>query len=124
MEHWIKLRKSISDDPRVLGIASKLKVKPTEVIGCLTLLWFCGDTHSTDGKLPSLTPDALDKRVGLKGFSAELVKTGWLVFSEHGAEIVKFLEHNGDGAKRRIQDAKRNAKKRASNHSLADGVSN
>jgi hypothetical protein len=124
MLHWIKLRKSISDDPRVLGLASRLKVKPTEIIGCLTLLWFCGDTHSTDGKLPNLTPDALDKQVGLKGFSAELVKTGWLVFSEQGAEIVKFLEHNGDGAKRRAQDAKRNAELRTKKTSLADGVSN
>lgn len=125
MEQWIKLRASLSDDPRVLGIAAKLKVKPTEIIGCLSLLWFCADTHTWDGKLPYLTPEAIDKRVDLKGFSNELVKIGWISFSERGAEIVNYTEHNGRSARGRALDIKRKyAKKdKPKPTSLADGVS-
>ena len=104
MEHWIKLRKTLADDPRVLGIASTLKQHPSRVIGCLALLWFSGDTHTTDGKLPYLTAKALDQLVGLKGFAAELIKIDWIRFSEQGAEIPKFDEHNGWGAKRRASE--------------------
>jgi hypothetical protein len=109
MEHWIKLRKTLADDPRVLGMASKLKQHPSRIIGCLALLWFSGDTHTTDGKLPYLTVKALDDLVGLKGFADELVKIEWIMFSEHGAEIPKFDEHNGKGAKRRATEWARKA---------------
>jgi hypothetical protein len=132
MEHWIKLRKTLADDPRVLGIASTMKQHPSRVIGCLALLWFSGDTHTTDGKLPYLTPKALDELVGLKGFADALVKIDWIRFSEHGAEIPKFHEHNGRGAKRRATEYARKVAARESDtvsggakvdgKSLADGV--
>jgi hypothetical protein len=109
MEHWIKLRKTVIDDPRIIQLAYKLKVPDYAIIGLLCKLWFAGDTHTTDGKLPTVSPEALDKYLGLKGFSAELVKIGWLVFSEHGAEIPKFDEHNGKGAKRRATEYARKA---------------
>jgi hypothetical protein len=104
MEHWIKLRKTLIDDGRVLSIAKKMKQHPTRIVGCLAYLWFSGDTHTTDGKIPYLTPEGLDAHVGLDGFSAELVKIGWIRFSEQGGEILKFDEHNGRGAKRRATE--------------------
>lgn len=124
MEQWIKLRTSLADDPRVLGIAARLKVKPTEIIGCLSMVWFLADTHTWDGLLPHLTPDAIDKKVDLKGFASELVKIGWIAFSEQGAEILKYREHNGKSAKRRAQDMKRKySNPQPIPTSLADGVS-
>jgi hypothetical protein len=95
MSDWIKVRRSLRDDPCVLSIASNLKVSIAEIIGCLVFLLMLADDFTRDGKIPWLTGRLLDSHVGIKGFSEQLIKYDCIFFCERGAELLRFYEpHN------------------------------
>lgn len=129
---WIKMRTNLRDDPKVSRIAANLKKDRRFIIGCLFELWAMADEHSRDGMLKGLNATILDKQVGIVGFSKELGLIGWIEFSEEGATIPRFEEHNGGSAKRRAEESARKAKTRKretvsrsameDGKSLADGV--
>jgi hypothetical protein len=109
---WIKMRTNLRDDPRVSRIAENLEKDRLFIIGCLFELWSMADEHSREGMLKGLTATILDKQVGIVGFSKQLELIGWIEFSEEGATIPRFDEHNGGSAKRRAEEAARKAKAR------------
>lgn len=107
MSNWIKMRSNLWDDPRVLKICDMTNKRETEVIGGLYWLWAMADEQTTDGKLDGLSLGAIDRKTGIKGLGAALVKIGWIAQNEDGVEIARFDEHNGASAKRRSSEAKR-----------------
>jgi hypothetical protein len=109
---WIKMRTNLRDDPKVLRIAANLKKDHRLVIGCLFELWAMADEHSRDGNLQGLNAAILDKRVGIVGFSQQLLTIGWIEFNEQGALVPRFEEHNGQSAKRRAEESARKASSR------------
>lgn len=123
MALWIKMRTNLVDDPRVGRIALVCSTTETTVLGALFILWSIADQHSTDGHLPFMTEEWLDRRVGLPGFSEALRGVGWLGTPENGSEgllVPAFDEHNGGSAKRRAMEAARKGRVRKASASDAD----
>jgi hypothetical protein len=107
MSNWIKMRSNLWDDPRIAKICDITNKPEREVIGGLYWIWSMADEQSTDGRLEGLSLGAIDRKTGLKGLGAALVKVGWILEDEDGVEIARFDEHNGASAKRRSTEAKR-----------------
>jgi hypothetical protein len=107
MSNWIKMRSNLWDDPRIAKICDITNKPEREVVGGLYWIWSMADDQSTDGRLEGLSLGAIDRKTGLKGLGAALVKIGWILESEDGVEIARFDEHNGASAKRRSTEAKR-----------------
>ena len=101
------MRSNLWDDPRIAKICDITNKPEREVIGGLYWIWSMADEQSTDGRLEGLSLGAIDRKTGLKGLGAALVKIGWILESEDGVEIARFDEHNGASAKRRSTEAKR-----------------
>jgi len=101
------MRSNLWDDPRIAKICDITNKPEREVIGGLYWIWSMADDQSTDGRLEGLSLGAIDRKTGLKGLGAALVKIGWILESEDGVEIARFDEHNGASAKRRSTEAKR-----------------
>jgi hypothetical protein len=104
---WMKMRTNLWDDPRVSRLCDITGKPEATVIGALYRLWATADEHSADGNLAGYTLAQIDRKTGVKGFSAALVAIGWLAESPDGVSIIRFGEHNGASAKQRALTAKR-----------------
>lgn len=109
MADWIKVRTNLWDDPRVTAICDVLDRSEAEIIGGLIKLWSMADSHTEDGTLPSITPKAIDRKIGIPGFADAVAGVGWLEVEACGVSIPRFGEHNGKTAKKRAEAAKRMA---------------
>lgn len=69
-EPYIKMRKKLRHDPRVVAMSARLQRSRPEVIGGLFLLWCLGDEHGEI--LRGLTKPLLDEVIGIPGFSDAL----------------------------------------------------
>lgn len=101
------MRSNLWDDPRINQICDLTSKRENEVIGSLYWLWAMADQQSVDGNLKGYSPASIDRKAYIKGFSAALVKVGWLLETEDGVQVARFDEHNGASAKRRASEAKR-----------------
>lgn len=104
---WIKMRVDLFTSPKVVRIASALKVDRLRTVGGLMSAWCLFNVHSEDGFLPDYTKNILDDLVGLIGFAEQMEAVGWLESSPEGLKIPRFDAHNGASAKRRAMDADR-----------------
>lgn len=110
---WIKMRGNLWDDPRIAAICDDTDATEASVIGALYWLWASADQHTEDGTMPGLSLRQIDRKTGLVGFAAAVVKIGWLSEVDGGLKIPRFNDHNGSSAKRRGEDAKRKAASRS-----------
>jgi hypothetical protein len=104
---WIKMRKSLAGDPRVVRMMSALKADRFRTIGGLFSAWCLLDEQTEDGLLENYTPQIFDDFVGFQGLANAMILVGWLAESPQGLVAVNFTEHNGQTAKRRAQDSVR-----------------
>jgi hypothetical protein len=104
---WIKMRKSLAGDPRVVRMMSALKADRFRTIGGLFSAWCLLDEQTEDGLLENYTPQIFDDFVGFQGLANAMILVGWLEESPQGLVAVNFTEHNGQTAKRRAQDSVR-----------------
>lgn len=119
---WIQVRTDLHEDPAVIAMASALQISEDEVCGKLVRLWGWADEQTTDGKVSGVAGAWLDRKVGLQGFAAAMVRTGWLVVTDAGIEFPKFDIHNGKSAKKRSQDALRQARHRQKKGDVTQSV--
>jgi hypothetical protein len=110
---WIKIETNTPDKPEVCIIASQLRMDSDAVMGKLVRLWAWAELNVSGNNDTSVTPEFLDKVVGKKGFSAALIKAGWLKEMEDRLEFPNFSRHNGREAKGRAQTALRVSRHRA-----------
>jgi len=111
------MRTNLIGDPRVGRIAMMCDQTETTVLGALFTLWAIADQHSEDGVLPHMSPDWLDRRVSVPGFSTTLASVGWLEIAQEpsgGVVVPSFDDHNGASAKRRASEASRKGRQRMS----------
>ena len=111
------MRVNLLGDPRVGRIAMMCDQTETTVLGALFTLWAIADQHSEDGVLPHMSPDWLDRRVSVPGFSTTLASVGWLEIAQEPSEgviVPSFEDHNGSSAKRRASEAARKGRQRKS----------
>ncbi|MFH1010558.1 MAG: hypothetical protein V1784_04915 [bacterium] len=126
MSGWIKLEKSLEDDPRVLRMIAQLrnadvthdrynsnasvtlvKRAPLLVFGALVRLWWYADTHIREDNRIDLGATEIDELVGLDGF-CEMMPQDWLrEIDDKTVELPDFQEHNGVEAKKRAVTQKR-----------------
>ncbi|MCX6856286.1 MAG: hypothetical protein NTV80_15435 [Verrucomicrobia bacterium] len=110
---WIKIETNTPDKPEVCMIASQLRMDSDAVMGKLVRLWAWAELNVSSANDTSVTLEFLDKVVGRKGFSAALIKAGWLIQKEDRIEFPNFSRHNGREAKGRAQTALRVSRHRA-----------
>jgi hypothetical protein len=112
---WIKVEKSLDDDPRVLRMASRLRNADVTlgerthalVVGALVRFWWYADTHIRADDTLDLGKNEIDNLVGVPGF-CDLMPDDWLrVVDESTVELPGFQTHNGVEAKRRALVQKR-----------------
>lgn len=104
---WIKMRVDLATDPAVIGIAASLDCSEFEVVGMLHRFWSWADAQSRDGHAVSVTKSWIDRYVQRAGFATAMEKAGWLNQEKDGISIPNFKRHNGQSAKKRAVDGKR-----------------
>lgn len=126
MSGWIKLEKSLENDPRVMRMARALSrnahalqgcnashsLAVTVIVGALARLWILADTHADGDDVLNLGAVEIDELVGVEGF-CELMPEDWLEeVDDTSVKLPGFQEHNGTEAKAKAQNAKRQARHR------------
>jgi hypothetical protein len=116
---WIKIRKSLMDDPDVYAIADMTGLEVDTVIGKLCRLWCWADTHcapsssSRSGHAARVTETHLDGHARANQFARALVSVGWLRVDSEGATFVNFERHMSQSAKARALASSRQVTKRS-----------
>lgn len=109
---WIKVELATFDKPEVLQMADLLNTSTDDVVGKLLRVWAWFDQQSLDGHAGNVTSVTLmkfiDRHVASQGFAACMKKVGWLT----DVGIPNFDNHNGESAKKRALNNKRQKKHR------------
>ena len=104
---WIKMRKTLPTDPRIVRMMSALKADRFRTLGGVLSAWCLFDDQTEDGQLSGYTPEVFDEVIGFPGLARAMESVGWLVIGEDFLAAPRFSEHNGQTAKRRAQDSVR-----------------
>lgn len=158
MSGWIKVEKDLESDPRMITAAAALEQRfqlvekmagegdgsnalrnvtqnlaVTVLIGALVRIWMVSDTHVGEDNVLPLSTDLIDKRVGVPGF-CQLLPQNWLqILDPNCVKLPNFHGHNGTIAKKRSNNAERQARFRerqkeaaqsANNNTVTSGVTN
>lgn len=122
---WIKMRCDLQTHPKIVRILSaicpqsvrnlsEMRPEKLRIVGALHAVWSVFDMHTVDGFLRGYTLEMMDDVIGLPGFSQAMVDVGWLAYDGPETLVMPdFESHNGKGAKRRAEDAKRKKSERA-----------
>ena len=113
---WIKIEHWTPDKPEVFRMAELLDMDPDAVTGKLIRIWIWADQQTITGDARSVTRASLDRLTQRHGFADAMLKCGWLEETEGGFHFVNFDRHNGETAKTRALNAKRNGKLRSRRH--------
>lgn len=110
---WIKIRTDLSDDPDVYLLSEYLSLECPTIVGHLVMFWGWMDRHTHDGQGIKLSQNIIDRKIGCEGFTAALLKIGWLEGVEHDYSLSKFERHNGNSGKARALEAEAKRLRRA-----------
>lgn len=102
--NWIKMRKTLLTDARVVRISSALNADRLRVIGGLLSVWCIADDHGD--YMEGIKPSHISELIGWPGF-AEAMPADWLVHDENGVSFPNYESHNGVIARRRALDSVR-----------------
>lgn len=106
-DDWIKARKKLTKDPRVLRVCRTLNVPRTQILGCLWEMWAYADDHAdADGFVMGMLSEELDSLVGVPGFTKALPPE-WMKVEPGGIRFPDYSSHNGSTAKARALAVKR-----------------
>jgi hypothetical protein len=113
-ENWIKVRKSLKSDLRVIGASRRLGVSHNEFFGALVAFFCWADEHTANGELPGLTLADIDEPLvgGLPGLAQQLEIIGWISVNDDGLTINSFEDHMSQSAKKRAVDRERKVSER------------
>jgi len=106
---WIAMRLDLSVDPAVLSIGYTLARTNNEVIGALYKVWVWANSQSTDGTFPCVPTRHVDKIAEIEGFAQAMIDVGWLADCREGkgTQVPNFKRFNGQSAKRRMLNSRR-----------------
>lgn len=105
--NWIKFRKNLISDGRVLIVSHKCHVDSVTVIGALVTLWCLADEYADkNGCLFGYTADIIDKEVGIVNF-CESLGADWMDLAGEWVRLPDYQIHNGETAKKRAQATER-----------------
>lgn len=119
---WIKMRCNLGSDPAVITLATVLDLDQDDIVGKLHKLWSWADQHTVDGRanVARMSRDSgmelwIDRYIGVAGFANALADVGWLELHKAGFTIPNFGRHNGQSAKNRAENTKRQKQNRSRN---------
>jgi len=104
---WIKMRVDLDKDPAVISISADLNVTECTVVGMLHRLWAWADAQSRNGHVAGVTKKWIDRYVCHDGVADALEKVGWLREENGGITFPNFDRHNGQSAKKRALETRR-----------------
>jgi hypothetical protein len=128
MDPFIKLRKKLATDGRVIALSRALRghhpralrerdscaaaIFRAAALGAVAQLWMIGDDHADPetGELIGYSPADLDGAVGIPGFTKSL-PAEWCRLDGERIFLVNYGLHNGTTAKARAQQSLRDALK-------------
>lgn len=113
-EQWLKLRKTLLRSPKIHQLAAALGTTVGEAF-YLALLWLDYLDEYTENGHTNVTPQFLETYFSQPHFYTALREIGWIDADENGHVFaLDYSKHNGQNAKKRLQDAERKAKSRTS----------
>lgn len=112
MAEWLKVNHTLVRSPKIRLLMRELRCSKMTALG-LAISWLCWiDEQTTDGQT-HLSPDELAEEIGFRGGVEALFSIGWAALGEDGCVVaLEFGKHCGDSAKKRAEDARRQANKR------------
>jgi hypothetical protein len=106
-DEWIKFRKKLIRDGRVVAIARKCNAPRVTVIGALVALWCLADDNCDEnGVLYGYAKEDINAEVGVENF-VESLPIDWFSVVNGVAQLPMYQEHNGSTAKKRACNARR-----------------
>ena len=115
METWMKLRHTLTRDPKLRILMRHLRIDQLTALG-LAVRWLAWiDEHTTDGNT-QLTAEEMDAELGIAGAYQALAAIGWTTeTAEHTVQAVDYGKHCGATAKARGQATTKKAQQRDKN---------
>ena len=112
---WIKIDSGIHRKPEVFALARRLNRPVDEIVGFLVRFWIWADQSTVDGSVDHMQSTDVDTVVGVPGFAEALISVKWMQNDRSGIGILipNFSRHNGESAKKRIQQNAAQARWRA-----------
>ena len=115
-EEWTPMRNDLRNDPAVITISIALTMDPDMVVGKLLRVWGWAGAHTTSGRMRQTSLDVVDFIAGAQGFASAMRVAGWLECDDSGSVVLpRFTKRNGSASKKRLLDARRASRNRATN---------
>jgi hypothetical protein len=116
---WIPMRLDLAEDPAVMHMAELIGCSENEIVGRLHKVWSWASRQCHDGCVTNVTLVSLGRVTNLTGFPEAMRDAGWLeeAIGADGKPSLVFPKWEmwlGQSAKKRLIDAKRQAKHRQS----------
>lgn len=105
---WIKMRSDLDTDPAVIQLAEHYGWKEHVIVGLLHKLWVWADRQTTDGVIPGVSANFINRYLDVSDFAQQLEKVGWLEIQGEGA--IAGADAQNAGAKCASAGAKTRAK--------------
>ena len=106
MARWLKVAVDTPYKQAIRNAASDCGCSRGDAFLAFFELYSWLDEQTYDGRLATDQAE-LDRWAGIPGFSSSLERSGWLTFQGDECIITNWCEHNGQCAKRRALEAKR-----------------
>ena len=115
---WIKMRIDLMEDPAVMQMADELGIRVEAIVGYCHALWSWVSRQCHADTVTGVTLASLGRRINLPGFPELMCDVGWLEYDDAGElpviRIPNWDRHLSQSAKKRANDATRQAKRRKS----------
>jgi hypothetical protein len=98
---YLYVEHSMPMKSQMMRIAKLCQVSMDTAFAAWFRLWCWFDTTTPDGRIPGVTPGMCDNIGQLPGFSAALVKVGWLKFADGDCVVCYWDRHFGVTARKR-----------------------
>jgi len=107
MSRWIKIEVETPQKRQIRRLAAVCGVSVGDAFLAFFRLYSWLDEQTADGWLYADAED-VDAVARLQGTAASLAASGWLIFYADGKmQVANWCEHNGQSAKRRAMEARR-----------------
>jgi hypothetical protein len=111
---WLKVEAETPEKPELLHVQDVCGCGEGDAFLAWFRLWRWFDAMTADGCVPDATKTVCDRVARLPGISAALETVGWLEFQpEGGVQVLGWDKHNGNSAKKRLEDAMRKRRTRS-----------
>jgi len=109
---WIKIQKCTPDKPEIRQISRLCKCDKPKAFFAFFKFFSWLDEETPNGNVEFLTKPDADEIAGLIGFGDAIEAVHWVEFSDHGAMVLNWDRHNGQGAKNRVLIAEKKRRQR------------